>query len=186
MNRSPLLSLLMLIAGIAVLALASRIAIPMAPVPITLQTLAVTVIGALYGWRLGVATVVAWLVLAVAGLPVLAEGASGIARFTGASGGFLFAFPIAALCVGQLTESGVADRWVGAIAVMTAGTLICLTGGWLWLGARIGLGGAFAIGVAPYLAGALIKTLVGAAIVSGWRRSYRSSRNAATSPRSTE
>jgi biotin transport system substrate-specific component len=171
-NRSPLLSLLMLVGGIAVLALASRIAIPMTPVPITLQTLAVTVIGALYGWRLGVATVVVWLVLAVVGLPVLAEGASGMARFTGAGGGFLFAFPIAALCTGWLTERGVADNWVGAIAAMAAGTLICLIGGWLWLGARIGFGAAFAIGVAPYLIGALIKTAVGAAIVGGWRRRH--------------
>jgi biotin transport system substrate-specific component len=169
-NRSPLNNLLMAIAGVVVLALSSWIAIPMIPVPITLQTLAVTVIGALLGWRLGGVTVVLWLVLAAAGLPLLAEGASGVTRFTGAGGGYLFAFPVAAVFVGWLTGRGVADSWVGALGGMAVGTLICLTGGWLWLGATIGLGGAFAIGVAPYLIGALVKTLTGAVIVGTWRQ----------------
>ncbi|TIL81237.1 MAG: biotin transporter BioY, partial [Mesorhizobium sp.] len=85
--------------GTVFLALASYIEVPMVPVPVTMQTFAVTLIGAVYGWRLGAATIVAWLVEGAIGLPVLSGGAAGGHHFVGPTAGYLFAFPV----VGALT-----------------------------------------------------------------------------------
>ncbi|MEL6745054.1 MAG: biotin transporter BioY, partial [Pseudomonadota bacterium] len=81
----------LLLLGSAVLSLSSYVAIPMVPVPITMQTLAVTVIGAVFGWRLGMAAVWLWLAYGAAGLPVFAGGASGLSHFVGPTAGYLFA-----------------------------------------------------------------------------------------------
>lgn len=89
-GRSVLTKVVFVLAGTLALAIASQIAVPMVPVPITMQTFAVTMIGVLYGWRLGVVTVLAWLGEAMLGAPVLAGGAGGIAPFMGATAGYLF------------------------------------------------------------------------------------------------
>ncbi|TIM74745.1 MAG: biotin transporter BioY, partial [Mesorhizobium sp.] len=80
--------------GTVFLAMASYIEVPMVPVPVTMQTFAVTLIGAVYGWRLGAATIVAWLVEGAMGLPVLSGGAAGAHHFVGPTAGYLFAFPV--------------------------------------------------------------------------------------------
>ena len=153
------------IAGIIVVALASRVAIPMTPVPITAQTLAVTVIAALYGWRLGLVTVVAWLGLAAAGLPFLAGGTSGLTRFAGPTGGYLLAFPVATVAVGWLCEHGWERRFGSALGAMLTGNAICLLIGFIWLAGSIGLAGAAMRGLMPFLPGALLKSIAGAMIV---------------------
>ncbi|WCT71869.1 biotin transporter BioY [Sphingomonas naphthae] len=155
-----------LVAGIGALGLASRIAIPMVPVPITGQTLVVTLIGALYGPRLGMFTVVAWLIAAALGLPLLAEGASGIARFTGATGGYLIAFPFAAGLVGYLARHGHCARSGPAFAVMLAGNAVCLAIGTVWLAGQKGAGIAIQAGLLPFVPGAIIKSALAALIAS--------------------
>ncbi|MEL7232687.1 MAG: biotin transporter BioY [Pseudomonadota bacterium] len=99
--------------GSGLLTLSSYLSVPMFPVPITMQTLAVTVIGALYSWRLGFATVVFWLAQGAMGLPVFAGGASGIAALFGPTGGYLIAFPFAATATGFLVQMGDRRRRVG-------------------------------------------------------------------------
>jgi biotin transport system substrate-specific component len=88
------------------LAISSQIEVPMVPVPVTMQTFTVAMIGALYGWRLGTLTVLAWLGQAALGLPVLAGGAGGLAHFAGPTGGYLAAFVVMAAQVGWLAERG--------------------------------------------------------------------------------
>jgi biotin transport system substrate-specific component len=85
---------LLAVVGVLVLAVSSRVSIPVGPVPVTMQTLAVSLVGAILGWRLGAACVVVWLLAGAAGLPVLAGGSGGLAKFLGASAGYLFAFPL--------------------------------------------------------------------------------------------
>lgn len=160
--------------GVVVLAASSRLAIPMVPVPITMQTLAVTLIGALYGWRLAVFTVVTWLILAALGLPLLSDGAGGLGPFTGATAGYLFAFPLAAALVGALTARG----WDGtrparAFAVLLMGNGLCLALGAAWLASRIGPAAALEAGVIPFLPGAAIKSGLGALILAGLARRRR-------------
>lgn len=92
--------------GTLALAAASQVSVPLVPVPITLQTLAVTLVGALYGWRLGAVTVVAWLAEGAVGLPVLAGGAGGLHAFVSPSAGYLYGFPAVAAAVGALVQRG--------------------------------------------------------------------------------
>ena len=135
--------LVWIVGGVIVVAISSRIAIPMVPVPITLQTLAVTLIGGLYGWRLG-----------------------GLEPFAGATAGYLFAFPLAAALVGVLTARGWdGGRPVLAFGAMLAGNGLCLTLGAAWLAAQIGPAVALEAGVIPFLPGAVIKSAVAAGLL---------------------
>ena len=162
--RSLPLRVTFVIAGTLVLALASRISVPMVPVPITMQTFAVTMIGVLYGWRLGAITIIAWLAEAVVGLPVLAGGASGILHFAGPTGGYLVSFPIIGALVGWLAERG----WNGnrvflAFAAMLIGNALCLVIGATWLATLIGWEQAIVHGVLPFVLGGVLKSALGAA-----------------------
>ena len=150
--------------GTLLLALSSYIEVPMVPVPVTMQTFAVTLIGALYGWRLGAITIAAWLVEGAVGLPVLAGGAAGAQYFVGPTGGYLFAFPIVGALVGWLAERG----WNGkrvmlAFAAMLLGNLACLVLGTVWLAVMIGAEQAITFGFLPFIIGGLLKSALGAA-----------------------
>lgn len=152
--------------GTGILAASSYISVPMIPVPITLQTLAVTMIGALYGWRLGAVTVIAWLAEAAVGMPVLAGGASGLLPFVGPTSGYLFSFPIIAALTGLLAERG----WNGhrpllAFLAMMFANLLCLAIGGVVLAFMIGAEKAFLFGVLPFLVGAALKSALGAALL---------------------
>ena len=172
--RPPLASVPPLVAvpaAIVMLALSSHGTIPMVPVPITLQTLAVTLAGALLGWRWGTLAVLLWLATGALGLPVLAGGASGTRPFLGPTAGYLFAFPVAAACTGWLAERGWnGDRPAWALLAMLAGTAVCLLFGAGWLARSIGLEAAFHRGVVPFLPGGLLKSAAGAAILWGVAR----------------
>jgi biotin transport system substrate-specific component len=153
-----------IVVGTLFLAASSYIEVPMVPVPVTMQTFAVTLVGALYGWRLGAITIAAWLVEGAVGFPVLAGGAAGAHNFLGATGGYLFAFPVTGALVGWLAERG----WNGnnvvlAFAAMLLGNLACLLLGTMWLAVMIGAEQAFTFGFAPFLVGGLLKSALGAA-----------------------
>ncbi|MEI9423035.1 biotin transporter BioY [Mesorhizobium sp. Cs1299R1N1] len=150
--------------GTLFLALSSYIEVPMVPVPVTMQTFAVTLIGALYGWRLGAVTIAAWLVEGAAGFPVLAGGAAGIQHFVGPTGGYLFAFPITGALVGWLAERGWnGNRVILAFLAMLVGNLLCLVIGTVWLAAIIGVEKAITFGFVPFIVGGLLKSALGAA-----------------------
>ena len=92
--------------GTIVLTLSSYITVPMYPVPVTMQTYAILLVAALYGWRMGTLTVLAWLGEAAVGMPVLAGGASGPAVFAGPTAGYIFSWPLITVVVGWLVERG--------------------------------------------------------------------------------
>lgn len=170
-SRSPAMRLAAVALGTLVLAVSSQIEVPMIPVPITLQTLIVPLIGALYGWRLGMATVLAWLGEAMLGLPVLAGGAGGLAHFAGPTAGYLASFPIIAALTGYLAERGWNGSRVGlAFVSFLAANVICLALGAVWLSGIIGVEKAVALGVTPFLIGALIKSALGAATLKAIAR----------------
>ncbi|APX70207.1 MULTISPECIES: biotin transporter BioY [unclassified Brucella] len=169
--RSASMRLAAVAFGTLVLAVSSQIEVPMVPVPITLQTLIVPLIGALYGWRLGLATVLAWLGEAMIGLPVLAGGASGLVHFMGPTGGYLAAFPLIAVMTGYLAERGWNGHNVGlAFMSFLAANLFALAMGALWLSSVVGIEKAVALGVMPFLIGGVIKSALGAAILKATAR----------------
>ncbi len=165
-QRSLIAKTVFVLAGTFVLALASRIEVPMVPVPITMQTFAITMIGALYGWRLGAVTVLAWLGEAAIGFPVLAGGAGGMAPFMGPTAGYLVSFPIIAALVGWLAERGWSGNRVvrSFLAHLSANTL-CLAIGGAWLAALIGAEKGWLLGVAPFILGAVLKSALAAAVL---------------------
>jgi biotin transport system substrate-specific component len=170
-DRSLTWQVAAVVLGTLFLALSSYVEVPMVPVPMTMQTFAVAMVGALYGWRLGGITIVTWLLEGALGLPVLSGGAGGAIHFAGPTAGYLFAFPVAGAIVGWLAERG----WNGkkpvlAFVAALAGNLACLLLGGAWLAAMIGVEQALIHGVAPFLVGAALKSVLGAAILFAWHR----------------
>lgn len=157
--------------GIALLVLSAKTNVPLPMVPMTLQTLVVLVIGAAYGWRLGAATVIAYLATGAAGLAVFAGPAGGLGPLFGATAGFLFGFVVAAVITGWLGERGWDRSIVQMFVAMTIGHVVILAMGFGWLayGRNLGIDKAWAVGVGPFLAGAVVKTLLGALLVPGLR-----------------
>jgi len=164
---------LLIALGTALLTLSAKINLPLPYVPMTLQTLAVLMIGAAYGWRLGGATVIAYLAEGAMGLPVFAGPIGGLAPFVGPTAGYLVGFALAAVVTGALSERGW-DRSIALLFVaMAAGHIIILGCGWAWLafGMKLGLEKAWLVGVAPFIAASLIKNALGAVAVPAIRHS---------------
>ncbi len=165
-QRSLVVKAAFVLAGTLALALASQISVPMVPVPITMQTFAITMIGALYGWRLGAITILAWLGEAMVGFPVLAGGAGGIAPFMGPTAGYLVSFPIIGALVGWLAECGWSgDRVVRSFLAHLSANILCLAIGGAWLAALIGAEKGWLLGVAPFILGAVLKSALAAAVL---------------------
>lgn len=159
----------LVVAGTALMALSAKINVPMFPVPMTMQTFAVLVIGMAYGWRLGGLTLLAYLAEGAVGLPVFAGGA-GIAYMAGPTGGYLAGFAIAAVLVGWLGERGWDRSVAPTLAAMALGTAIIFGLGVAWLSTLIGFEKAVAAGFVPFLVGAAVKIALAAAVLPfAWR-----------------
>ena len=150
-------------------ALAAQIAIPIGPVPITGQTFAVLLTGALLGSRLGAAALIVYLVEGASGLPFFAGGTGGFAHILGPAGGYLVSFPAAAYITGAFSEHGWDKRFITGAAAMAIGSLVILLAGWLWLSQFIGATAALHAGVTRFIVGDIIKIVLAAAVLpSGW------------------
>ncbi len=167
---SRMLRLVVLVAaGTALMALSAKIQVPMWPVPMTMQTFAVLVIGMAYGWRLGGLTLLVYLAEGAAGLPVFASGA-GAAYMAGPTGGYLVGFAVAATLVGWLGERGWDRSVVLTLAAMALGTAVIFGLGVAWLSTLIGVEKAVAAGLTPFLVGAAFKIALAAAVLPfAWR-----------------
>lgn len=156
--------ILIFIAIIAVMAIGAHVDVPMHPVPMTLQSLGVILAGLWLGPLLGPLAVVVYLGLALVGLPVLAEGAHGLAPFVGATAGYIYGFLLVAALGGLLARHPKARHPLIGIAGLFGLHLVLLTMGAVWLSTSIGLSPAVAVGFAPFLIGALVKSALGWAI----------------------
>ncbi|PYS95651.1 MAG: biotin transporter BioY [Acidobacteria bacterium] len=165
-------SVALVVAFSLLVALAAQVAVPLpwTPVPLTAQTFAVLLTGALLGSRLGALALVAYLVEGASGLPFFVGGAGGLQHFQGATAGYLLAFPVVAFVTGYLAERGWDRRFLTAALAMAAGSLVILACGWAWLALLLrSAGDAFRLGVAPFVVGDIIKiALAAAALPAGW------------------
>ena len=154
-------------------ALAAQVQIPLpwTPVPITGQTFAVLLTGAMLGSRLGALAMVAYLVEGASGLPFFRGGNSGVPYLLfSPTAGYLFSYPAAAFVTGWLAERGWDRRFLTAAAAMAIGSALILLGGWMWLARFMSVTIAYYQGVAPFLLGDIIKIMLGAATLPiGWR-----------------
>jgi biotin transport system substrate-specific component len=167
----------LVIAGSALMALSAQFShqFSFSTVPVTGQTFAVLLIGAVYGSRLGAATMLAYLAEGAAGLPVFAGGHGGAGAIATASGGYLFGFVFAAYVVGWFAERGWdRTRWI--VAPMLLGNAALYIPGVIWLheqfaivGVPISWSTALDYGLWPFIAGDLAKlVLASVAVPAGW------------------
>lgn len=171
----PLLrSALLALGGSLALWASAKLQVPFYPVPMTMQTFVVLVIGMGFGWRLAAATVALYLMQGAAGLPVFAgtpEKGIGLAYMLGPTGGYLLAYlPAAALC-GWLAERGWDRRIATTALAMLAGNAVIYAFGLFWLGSVVGWDKpVLAFGLAPFLAGDALKlALAAVALPLAWK-----------------
>ena len=153
-------------------AVAAQIVIPIGPVPITGQTFAVLLTGALLGSRLGAIAIIAYLVEGASGLPFFAGGHFGLAHLVGPTGGYLISFPAAAFITGAFAEQGWDRKFWSAAAAMAIGSAVILLCGWAWFAFAFHAPPLAALwdGVMKLVPGDLIKILAAAAVLpSGWK-----------------
>lgn len=147
------------------LALSAKIQVPFYPVPMTMQSLVVLVIGAAFGWRLGALTLLAYLAEGAMGLPVFAGKGAGLGYMMGPTAGYLVGFVLAAAVTGYLSERGYTRSVIGALGVLLLGHVVLFVPGYLWLAALFGAQKAYLVGVAPFFAATAVKTALGAALL---------------------
>lgn len=172
--RASFLSNALLVAGASLLtALAAQVAVPVpwSPVPITGQTFAVLLSGAVLGTRRGLLAQCLYLAEGALGLPVFAGGGAGAATLVGPTGGYLFAFPLAAGLTGALAERGWDRRFATMLAAMLLASGVIFAFGLVVLAGFVPGDRLLAAGLLPFLPGDLVKsTLAALAFPAIWRR----------------
>lgn len=170
--RTWVLDIVLVATGAALTALLAQVIIPMYPVPITGQTLAVLLVGATLGWARGAASLGLYLVLGLAGLPVYApqdDGShlTGLAALAAPSFGYIIGFVFAAAAIGWLSERTWDRHVLKALATFVGGSLIVFAFGLPWLAAVTG--GTFMQvlewGLLPFIPGGIIKAAIAAALL---------------------
>jgi biotin transport system substrate-specific component len=154
---------LLMLTGTVLLTLSAKLKVPFWPVPMTMQTFAVLLIGAAYGWRLGAATIALYLAEGAMGLPVFAgtpEKGIGLAYMLGPTGGYLVGFVVAAAVAGWLAERGFDRSRATTALAMLAGTALIYLFGFAWLAHLIGFDKAMRFGVLPFLLADALKLLL--------------------------
>ena len=148
------------------------IALPFTPVPFTFQPMVVLIGACALGGRLGMTSQVLYLLLGLAGLPVFAASPllpQGVARLIGPTGGYLMAYPLAALVTGALAERGLDRRYRTSLVAMAAGLAVIFAGGLSWLMIVLppaqGFAGALRTGFTPFIVGDAIKLAVAAGVM---------------------
>lgn len=156
------------VGGSIFLAVLSQIAVPFFPVAMTLQTLAVMLIGVTFGFRLATATVVLYILEAAAGLPVF-TGFANLAVLIAKpyTAGYVAGFLVAAAFMGFMADRGVTKSWFGMIATLLIGEVIIFALGIAVLGYLIGFEASLAAGLYPFLLGDALKLVLAALIAKG-------------------
>ena len=153
--------LVLIAAGIATLVLAAKIKIPMFPVPMTMGTFAVLSIGAAYGARLGLATILGYMLVGALGFDVFAGSSaevSGLGYMMGSTGGYLVGYVLAVVALGALARKGW-DRARGKMALaLVLGNALIYVPGLIWLTVLYGLEAPIlSWGLTPFLLGDVVK-----------------------------
>jgi biotin transport system substrate-specific component len=170
----PLAEVITVSAGAGLIALSAQVSIPLpfTPVPITGQTFAVLLVGASLGTVRGATSGLLYLLWGIAGLPVYADAAHGLAVVIGASGGYLVSYPIAAALAGFFAERRWDRTFSSAVGAMLTGNVVIYLFGLPWLAAVLhtGLVKTLELGLYPFVPGDILKLYLAAALLpAAWR-----------------
>jgi biotin transport system substrate-specific component len=173
-RTSLLTDVLLVLGGAGFVALAAQLEIHLGftPVPITGQTFAVLLVGASLGAVRGTASLAVYLLVGMIGAPVYSGGEGGVEWVTGATGGYLIGFVVAAGLTGYLAEQRWDRRFSSSVAAMLTGNVLIYLFGLPWLAAKIDTGfeGTLEAGLYPFVVGDLLKLyLAGALLPGAWR-----------------
>ena len=158
---------ILLFAGFTAVGAQLAVRLPFTPVPLTIQTLFVVMAGITLGPRDGFYAMASYIGLGLLGAPVFAGFTFGPAVLVGPTGGYLIAFPAAALVAGSLSRNLGGGRFALFCSALAGSTLILVSGTlYLSLITRMPLAGAAIIGALPFAAGEVIKATVAAGIAS--------------------
>jgi biotin transport system substrate-specific component len=172
---SPAQRVAAILIGNLLLILSAKIQIPFWPVPMTMQTFVVLMIGAVLGARAGAATVALYLFEGGLNFAVFAgtpERGIGIAYMYGPTGGYLFGFLVAALAIGFASDKGWMKTLTGNVGWMLAGHAIILALGIAWLSRIVGVDAAIATGLHPFWLATALKTAMAVAAYEALRRRF--------------
>jgi biotin transport system substrate-specific component len=160
-------NVLLVAGGSVLIALAAQMAIPLpfTPVPLTMQPLAVLIIGIALGASRGAAAATLYLLEGVGGLPVFAQGHGGALWLIGPTAGYLYSYPAAAWLAGWFSERGWGSTIVRAVTGMLAALALIYAGGWAWLAAVTSPRAAFVAGVQPFILADVVKIALGATLL---------------------
>jgi len=175
-RRTLAKDLLLVAAGIAVVAALAQVEVPMWPVPVTGQTLGVMLVAATVGLRRGVSAMAGYLVLGVAGAPIFAGFTGGIAAIGKPSFGYIIGFVATAAIVGWLAERRWDRRPLLAVALFGAASLVPFAFGIPYMaavlaamGSPVDLAGALGLGFVPFIVGGIVKwAIAAAAMPAAW------------------
>ena len=161
-RRSLTRDAVLVVLGSLLLTLSAKVQVPFWPVPMTMQTFVVLMLGAHAGFRVAAPTVALYLIEGAVGLPVFSTGA-GLTFMAGPTGGYLLGFLVSALVVSALFAKGLGRNLPVAIGVLVLGDALIMGLGFAWLSTLIGLEKAFAVGVLPFIPAEALKVALATA-----------------------
>lgn len=176
-SRTLATDLVLVAAGAALTSIAAQIAVPLLPVPMTMQTLAVLLVGVSLGAVRGALSMVLYAVLGIVGLPVFSDASSGFAVIAGPTGGYIVGFVFAAAFTGWLAQREWDRKWVRSILAFLGGTVVVFAIGLPWLAVSLGqlgvpndLNSVLMGGFYPFIVGGVVKALLATGIMGlSWR-----------------
>jgi biotin transport system substrate-specific component len=167
--RSLTVDLALVAAGAALTAGLAQVAIPLWPVPITGQTLAVLLVGSSLGATRGALSMVLYALVGALGAPIFSEGSSGMAALFGATGGYIIGFVLAAALTGWLAQRRWERGLVRGMLGFVAGSAVVFLVGLPWLQVSLGLTWpqTLASGLYPFVIGGIVKAVIAALVLRG-------------------
>jgi len=165
--RTLLMDVVLVVAGAALVTVLAQVAIPLWPVPITGQTLAVLLVGSTLGAVRGAISMVLYALLGLIGLPVFSDGSHGATVLFGATGGYIIGFIISAALVGWLAERQWDRKILKAIVTFVAGSVVVFAVGLPWLAVVLhtDLPTTLQYGLYPFILGGVIKAAIAAGLL---------------------
>ena len=158
--------------GTLLLAVSAKVQVPFWPVPMTMQTFIVFLIGTTYGWRLSLVTLLAYLIEGAIGIPVFAKG-GGFAYLIGPTAGYLYGMFFAAIIIGMFAERGYANSYYKCIFALIIGSVVIFALGVGYLGTIIGYDNAVAAGLTPFIPSELFKIALAVALIPTLSKNFK-------------
>jgi biotin transport system substrate-specific component len=181
-SRGIVMDIVLVCAGAALTAIAAQVEVPLWPVPITGQTLAVLLVGSSLGALRGTLSMLLYAVLGIVGLPVFSGAASGMGVVLGPTGGYIVGFVLAAALTGWIAQRSWDRRVLRSLLGFAGGTVVTFAIGLPWLAVTLGLDlqQTLEAGLFPFIIGGIVKSVIAASVMTlGWRYFEREDRRRA-------